>query len=115
MVRVCSLAAVVCVLAIAPVAASDVGFTTLLVEVRPEAVLASAGPDALRLTIRLAPDAQARLWIADNCLVPAADAYVVSRSARYVIELAQVPGHGASACLASSDNRLAQALPIAPR
>ena len=75
----------------------------------------SAGTDSLRVKIRLNEGAQARIWIADACLTPAADAYVVPRSASYLIALAQVPGQGANACLASSDSVLAASVPVTGR
>jgi hypothetical protein len=86
--------------------------TTLSVQVRPEAALRAAGFDAFDLKIRLAPGAEARLWMADACTASAPDGYLVSRSGTFQIAVAGVPGQGANVCLSSSDGQLLLSWPV---
>ncbi len=92
------------------------GYSTLVLSVRPEAALMWMGADAVRLKIRLAPGAQARLWGDASCVAPAADAYVVARSGTYVIPVSSIPNsNSGNICLASSDGALSRTLPVASR
>ncbi len=90
-----------------------VGYGTLLLQVRPEATLQWMGADTLRLKIRLAPGAEARLWGDRACGGPAAERYVVPRSGIYVIPISSIPNNDSgNICLASSDGILSAALPV---
>lgn len=84
---------------------------TLLVQVRPEAALSYLGNDALLLRIRLAPGAQASIWMAQSCEQPVAGAYVVAQSGIRVLPLSGIPGPpDALICLATSDGSIAVTL-----
>ncbi len=88
------------------------GYSTLVLVVRPEANMMWMGTDALRLKIRLAPGAHARLWGDQSCGAPAAGAYAVLRSGNYVIPVSSIPNSGSgNICLASSDGALSRVFP----
>lgn len=85
----------------------------LMVQVRPEAALETLGGDAVRLKIRLAPGAQARVWTADSCGVPAPNTYTVAQSGIHVIPISTLAnGSSSNVCLASSDGSLRTQLTI---
>jgi hypothetical protein len=87
-------------------AASHTATTSLTLQVRPEARLDQDG-DFLRVKIRLARGADARLWSATACGAPLADTLVILRSGTHTIPLSALGAPaGENICLASSDGTL---------
>lgn len=78
----------------------------LLLVIRPQVSLQSAGADTVRLQIRLAREATANIWTAqDSCSVPSPTARTISRSGSYDLSASEL-GSGNHVCLASSDGTL---------
>jgi hypothetical protein len=93
-------------------AASHTATASLLLQVRPEARLDQDGA-FLRVKIRLARGADARLWSATACGAPLADTLVISRSGTHTIPLSALGAPaGENICLASSDGTLRLAQPV---
>jgi hypothetical protein len=108
-VPLCLLIAMLCILCVR--AASSTAIVSLMVQVRPEARLDQAGM-LLRVEIRLAPRAEARLWWATACGAPTPGALVITRSGTYAIPISALgAAEGGSICLASSDGTLRLAQP----
>jgi hypothetical protein len=85
--------------------------TALLLHVYPEVVLERAGPDAVRLKVRLPRGAEGRLWAEDSCGAPRENAHVVTRSGVHLVPLAALEaGAGQSLCFASSSAGLTASL-----
>ena len=86
---------------------SSVSSAQLVLEVRPEAVLAWQGDSAVLVKTRLAPGTLARVWADESCGAPTATSQVVSASGTVVIQLASIEGAGKPVvCLSSSDGRI---------
>jgi hypothetical protein len=93
-------------------AAPHTATASLTLQVRPEARLDQEGA-FLRVKIRLARGADARLWSATACGAPLADTLVISRSGTHTIPLSALGAPaGENICLASSDGTLRLAQPV---
>lgn len=87
--------------------------TRLTVTVRPAVAMSRQGEDTIGVKIRLAPQAQARLWRDETCGAPPQGAYLLSQSGTYTVPLSRVDGSGSLVCLSSSDGSLHAALSLA--
>lgn len=89
------------------------GSTTMLIQVRPEVALSQPDANSIQVMIRVRQGANASVWSADVCELPAAGAFRISRSGIYRIPLSQLSGQGAShICLTSSDGSLSAQVTI---
>ena len=96
-------------------ASSSAANTQLVIQIRPEAVLAWQADNTLLVKARLAPGTQARVWADDVCGGAPAGARVIPASGTYSIPLAMIGESGeANVCLSSTDASLNTYLP-APR
>ena len=76
------------------------------VTIRPAVSLTAESTETVTVKIRLAPQAHAFLWKADECVTVPLKAYAIGQSGVYNVSLSEIEGQGDKVCLGSSDGSL---------
>jgi hypothetical protein len=95
-------------------AATRTEWVVVTVSIRPAVVVKVQGAEAIGVTIRLAPQTQAKLWKGYECVVMPANAHVIAASGIYTVPLSDIEGQGSQVCLVSTDGNLSVSVSLPP-